>query len=304
MSSHFPLKAGALIDIVAPSGKFSADILPKIITLVTSWGLRARIPENILGEDLFAANNEQARLETLYDALCAEDSDLVWCVRGGYGATRIAAKLCQLPVPPKPKLLVGFSDVTTLQLILNQNYHWASLHGPMARQAVLDLVDEESIATLKQILFHGWQDYQLPSLRPLNQAAKQSIFLEGTTAGTCLSLIQNSIGTPWQFQPQGKILFLEDVNEAAYRIDRLLIHLQNAGLLQGLAAIVFGTFGSPETKQTQEQQQVIEAFASSMDFPVFCAPVFGHEVRNMTIPLGVRAKIEAGSVFFKSTSNT
>ncbi len=287
---------GAIIDIIAPSGRFEVEVADAIQCFLHQEGYQARISPNLLGEHDFLANSDEQRLTQLQQTLNATDSEVIWCVRGGHGTTRLMPAFMKTPKPAKPKLLVGFSDITTLHLWLNQAWQWPSLHGPMARQVALGLSDPRDVAALLKLWQGGLADYRLTDLKPLNQAARQSLTLTGITAGTCLSLIQTSLGTPWQLQSQDKILFIEDINETAYRLDRLLIHLNNVCVWQAARAIILGDFGEDLSIIAQAQlDRVLTEFAQAQSVPVFTLKGFGHSLRNQPIPLGVPATIEAAN---------
>jgi muramoyltetrapeptide carboxypeptidase len=205
-------------------------------------------------------------------------------------------ELMRLKKPVKQKLLIGFSDISSLHLWLNQIWQWPSLHGPSARQAALGKIDARDIATVHQLCFEGLENYIIPDLLPLNASAQQQNSITGIATGGCISILQNSIGTPWQIDTKNKILFLEDVNEPAYRIDRALVHLANAGLLRQVKAIVFGDFGERAIETEQLDWVLTESIPSyltqqSIDIPLFRLRGFGHGTRNKPLPFGVTANI-------------
>jgi muramoyltetrapeptide carboxypeptidase len=304
MLNNWPLICkNSVVDIIAPSGKIESENIAQIEAYIRSLGLTPRIPKNLLGEHPFCANKDEIRFEHLKNALYADDSSLIWCVRGGHGVTRILPQLTKLPKPDKQKLLIGFSDITSLHLWLNQAWQWPSLHGPMVRQIAAGLADPLDVAAEEKILFEGINDYVFGPLTAINALAKETNFIEGITAGTCLSLLQTSIGTPWQLQPHDKILVIEDVNEFPYRADRLLVHLTNAGLFNGVKAIIFGDFGE-EAETIHAMNNVLADFAnqylpnSGLHIPVYRIEGFGHCSRNKPLPLGVSAQLKHGNLYF------
>lgn len=305
MSCYWPTIApGAIIDIIAPSGRFEVSDLIAIQQFIAKQGWQARMGLDLLGPHDFLANSDAERLAALQRALLARDSDIIWCVRGGHGATRLMSDFLAMDKPTKPKLMVGFSDITTLHLALNQCWAWPSLHGPMARQVALGLSDVRDVDALVHLWQGGLSDYRLTNLVPQNALAHAVNHLTGITAGTCLSLLQTSLGTPWQLQAQDKILFIEDINEIAYKLDRLFIHLSNAGIWQQAKAIVLGDFGENLSILAQEQvSRVLTEFAEVQAVPVFSLQGFGHGARNQPIPLGIEATIlrenNERSIFFK-----
>lgn len=290
------IKKNALIDIIAPSGKIDAENVSSIRQYIENLGLRVRIPENLLGDHPFCANKDEIRFEHLKNALYAEDSDLIWCVRGGHGTTKIVSQLMDLPKPKKQKLLVGFSDITTLHLFLNQVWQWPSLHGPMARQVACLPCDERDVQALHKLWFDGLSGYVSTELQPVNELAKNTKKIIGETVGTCLSLLQTSLNTPWQVVGKNKILILEDINEQAYRLDRMLTHLTNANIFHEAKAIIFGDFGEDFSEaQNNEIDFVLHDFSErylilhGMHVPVFRIQGMGHGKRNQPVPLGVHA---------------
>lgn len=284
---------GAVIDIIAPSGRFDADVIEAIQAFIESHGWHARFSGPLLGHHDFLAHHDAERSRQLSQALTAPDTDLIWCVRGGHGSTRLMADLMRLTQPSKPKLLVGFSDITALHLWVNQQWQWPTLHAPMARQTALGLSAAEDVAAMIDLWQGGLVTYELPGLVPKNAAAKSVQLCQGKTVGTCLSLLQTSLATPWQVNTQHKIVMVEDVNEPAYRLDRLLIHLNNAGIWHGASAIVLGDFACHQSlAEAQKIERVLQEFSHSQAAPVFSLSHFGHGPRNRPIPLGVRARIE------------
>ncbi len=285
------------VDIIAPSGTFSASDIVAINDYLIREGFRPRIPKNILGDHPFAAQSDSIRFELLKNALTAEDSTLLWCVRGGHGVTRIMPDLIQLAKPKKQKLLVGFSDISSLHLWLNQAWEWPSLQGPSVRQAAHGSIDTQDMAALQQLWFDGLSGYSITDLQPINKSGKELDQLEAITTGGCISVLQTSIGTPWQLDAHNKILFLEDINEAPYRIDRLLVHLTNAGILQQTKAIVFGDFGEKNSETTMINW-VLNDLAEhyfpkhGVHAPIFRLHGFGHGPRNQPLPFGVNAQIK------------
>jgi len=284
------------IDIVAPSGTIAASGLTSIDTMLQKLNLRARIPENILGVHPFSAQTDAVRFALLQQALMAEDSTIVWCVRGGHGVSRIMPELIYLPKPNKQKILIGFSDISSLHLWLNQAWQWPSIHGPGARQSAEGEIAAEDVAALYQLAFAGLTDYKISGLMPLNAAAQNLTQVSGITAGGCISVLQTSIGTPWQLDGRDKILFLEDVNEKPYRIDRALVHLADAGIFNQAQAIIFGDFGEHTEESSTIDWVLKEAIPNYLTqyhhtIPLFRLRGFGHGAHNKPLPFGVPATL-------------
>lgn len=291
------------VDILAPSGSISQEDVCQIREYLLSEGFKPRIPENILGEHLFSANTDELRFEHLKNALNAEDSTLLWCARGGQGVTSIMPEVTELKKPHKQKLLVGFSDITSLHLWLNQQWQWPSLQGPMARMTSQNKIDPRDVAALNHLWFEGLQHYVLEGLQPLNAAAENAALIDGESIGGCLSILQLSVGTKWQMDVRDKILFLEDINEAPYRIYRSLVYLINTGLLDQVKAIVLGDFGEKENEAADMERglnDIANAYLAkrNLSVPMFRLRGFGHAERNKPIPFGVKINIQFERVRF------
>lgn len=293
-----PLQPGAIVDLIAPAGRCPAEALQKVDTLLHHWQLIPRRDPKLLGDDLLCANSDEERFSQLKQALYNTDSSAVWCLRGGYGCTRLIPNLLPVAPPTLNKLFIGFSDITTLHLFLQQQWHWQTLHGPSAHQVVQGHIDDQSINELKQIIFG-----QLPqltfTLNPLNTVIRRcspskhdaNKRFESTLIGGTLTLVQASLGTSWQITAKNKILFLEEVNEAPYRVDRMLQHLQQAICLTELTALVFGDFITTPNQRAL-MDAVLQRFAESLPIPVFSCPGIGHGKTNRSLVFGAPTYLE------------
>ncbi len=268
-----------IVDIIAPSGGFSAGVLPKIRTFLAAHGCIARIPETILGEDLLSANGETVRFELLKQALYSEDSDLIWAVRGGYGVTPLLSHLKELPVPQKKKVLVGFSDITALHIFLTQKWGWQTIHGASLRQLVETNALQANSHTANTQILSGPIKVE-HKLKPLNTLAK-NVSIAGVFTGGNLKLVEASLGTFWQLEAKDKILLLEEVSEWDYRVARSLVHLEQAGVFKQVQAVVLGQFSYEEHPGYEVKlDMVLEAFAKAQKIPIFRADFFGHLQEN------------------------
>ncbi|HEY2567147.1 MAG TPA: LD-carboxypeptidase [Candidatus Aquirickettsiella sp.] len=287
------LKKNSIVDIIAPaSGVTDKFILEKVKTLLTNWQLIPRISSDLFGPDLLCANSDEKRFHQLKDALFNSSSDAIWCLRGGYGSTRLIPSLLKLTISKKCKLFIGFSDITALHLFLQQKWHWQTLHGPTLNQVIHHLIGLENIHELKEIIFG--QLHQLAySLKPYHQPTNSLDFIEGPITGGSLSLVQTSLSTDWQIETKDKILFLEDVNEAAYRIDRILEHLQQSGILIHVKALLLGDFTfTAKPEEEKKIQEVLKRFAQKQNFPVLRCPDIGHGKKNRCLPFGTPSLLD------------
>ncbi len=293
-----PLREGDVIDVIAPASAClkSEASLNEIRNLLISWKLVPRVPNDILEEDLLCANTDEKRFSFLKEALLNSESKAVWCLRGGYGSARLMDRAIDLKPNTSPKLFIGMSDITVLHLFLQQQFGWATLHGPSVRQVTDKDVEEDNIQELRNIIFGKERLLHYKDLIPLNSMSVDTQTIAAEITGGNLCLVQTSIGTFWQANARGKILFLEDVNERGYRIDRMLLHLQHAGILDGVAAILFGDFTKGnEPDGSSLVEPVLTRFAEHCNFPVLQYRGIGHGKFNRPLPLGTKAQLQLGS---------
>jgi muramoyltetrapeptide carboxypeptidase len=288
------LQPGDIVDVIAPASIGKPAVIAKAKALLTSWGLRYNIPENIFGEDLLCANSDPVRFKQLKAALLNKKSKAVWCLRGGYGCARLIPMLEKLTPPAHNKLFMGFSDVTVLHAFLQKQWRWATVHGPSLNQCVTKDVAESSVQKLKAIVFGEQQQVDF-NLTPLNKLANKKIAIQSSVVGGNLCLLQHSINTVWQPNTKNKIVFLEEVGERGYRVDRMLVHLQQAGLFKQIKGLVLGDFTDGlEPGGKSLVPAVIKRFAEQCDFPVLQVSGIGHGKTNDPIPLGTKIILQLG----------
>ncbi len=288
------LRPGDTVAIVAPASRCSDQQLQQMQQLLTSWSLHCRTPENLFGETYFYANTDIIRLQHLCDAINDPEIKAIFIARGGYGSLRLIPELMRLKSPPRPKLFIGMSDTTALQLYFQQNWRWVSIHA----SAAPDRFNAASLERLRQLLFGEQATVRITPLQPLNEAARSTTTLQGILTGGNLAIVAAGIGTSWQLQAQNKIVLLEEVGERGYQIDRMLVHAQQVNLFKGASAILFGDFYKCEEPDGKYLwQHALLDFAAHTPIPVFQAQHLGHCPENIPLPLGVKAVINAGSTF-------
>lgn len=284
------LKPGDSVEVIAPASRCTESHLLVLQELLQSWELNCILDKNIFGNDLLCANTDENRLASLKNALLNPTTKAIVCARGGYGSMRLLPGLFNVTPPQQSKLFIGMSDITALNLFLMQQWHWPVLHGGLSS----DKFSLESIYDSKSLIFGEKKQISL-SGSPLNKLAKKNHTINKILTGGNLSLIQTSIGTAWQVQGENKILFLEDVSERGYRIDRMLEHLLQANIFKHVAAVVLGDFlEGKESNGTSLVQPVLERFAEHCPAPVIQIAGIGHGQDNITLPLGLSARLQLG----------
>lgn len=285
------LKPGDTVEIIAPASRCSDQHLKELKELLSSWQLNCIVDKDIFGDDLLCANSDEVRFFGLKNALQNPEIKAVICARGGYGSMRLIPELNKIIPPISPKLFIGMSDITALNLYLQQQWQWPTVHGALA----LDKFSSESIAAMKSILFAEVQQMEF-SGSPLNKFAENKHIIDAPIIGGNLCLVQTSIGTIWQINANNKIIFLEEVGERGYRIDRMLEHLRQANIFKNAAAILFGDFiEGKEPNGSSLIQPVLKRFAESCEIPVIQVEGIGHGETNFPLVLGTNAKLKLGT---------
>lgn len=305
MSSFSPIPAlrpGEKVRIIAPGMAFSQKELDQSCSVLRSWGLVVEIPKNLIGKHPVSASSEEVRFDHLQSAL---DSDvrIIWAARGGYGSLHLLKYLKSMRAPKERKLLIGFSDITTLHQFVNNKWNWSSFHGPHADR--LHALSKARQNELQQMLFGKKPTIEF-SLKPLNSEAKKLKYLSSRVVGGNLITTQSTFGTEFELVTKGQILFLEDIGERGYRVDRVLEHMWSLQLLQKAKAIVFGPFvgGEEPGGKRSKVPAVLKAFAEKLKVPVYSGVNSGHIPNSRTLPLQTRTKITAQGKLFKLSVST
>ncbi len=290
------LNLGDTIDIIAPASHAPHDKLVKGSEWLQSLGFHTRMQKGMIAPDAFFAAPLEVQFEQLKNALYS-DSKAIWCLRGGYGSMRLIPELKKLKVPKKPKLFVGFSDVTSLHLFFNQVWKWPTLHGRTISQLNLELGNTPDRKELKDLLFGDIDEVYFKNLKPLNSAAEKNQQIKGKVVGGNLRMLQSSLGTAIELNTKGKILFVEDVGERGYSIDRMLEQMHQAGILnKGLRALIFGDFTEGLEKDGKNLTvTAMKRFAQRVDYPVLMGMKAGHGSKfNYSVPFLTESKLSLG----------
>ena len=282
------LQPGDIVGIVAPASGFNRERFLSGCERLRQMGYQPFYFDSIFERDLYFAGSAQRRARELEEMFERDEVRAILCARGGYGCNYLLEKLDIAKICAYPKIFVGASDVTTLLTWFLDAAGLITFHGPMVEKsfATPDGVDLASWSAAT-----GFADpwHIAGDLEPLVRGAA-----EGILYGGCLSLLVESLGTPYEIQTDGTILFLEDVNAKPYQVDRMLMHLKLAGKLAGVRGLVFGQM--LDCRQSPDQpytlQEVITRVVGDLGVPAAFGLRSGHVTRaNITLPLGVRAKL-------------
>lgn len=286
------LTPGATIGVIAPAGPSSVERRERVAPLLARHGYRAKLYPSCFLEAGYLAGPDEQRLADVHAAFADDEVAAIIALRGGYGCGRLLAGIDAELIRAHPKLLAGYSDLTALHAML-VNLGIPSLHAPMLGS---DLAREDRAsdeAALFDLLRDGLVrgDRLQPALLP--DAWRSGGVAEGRLIGGNLSLVASLLGTPWAFPLDDAILFLEDVSEALYRVDRLLGQLRNAGVLDAVRGIVIGSFTEEESPEAVLKDYLLPQAA--LGKPVLVGWPAGHGTPNLPLPLGVRVRLDAAA---------
>ncbi|MFI5911009.1 LD-carboxypeptidase [Dactylosporangium sp. NPDC051541] len=288
------LAAGDAVAIIAPASQLTAknrELLPRAVDLLESWGLRVRVAVDH-GHRFYLAGPDTERAGHLGAVLADPDVRAVFCTRGGYGTTRL---LRRLTGPVTEKVVVGCSDITALHAYLAVHHPAVvSIHGPNV--ATHQLLDDTPDAEANRRSLHAAlfdRGYRLTEpVEPLRPGVAT-----GPLAGGCLTLLTALLGTPHMPDLSGRLVFLEDVGEVPYRIDRLLTQLIDAGALDRVTGLVFGRMHECADPYN-DIRDVIADVVGPLGAPVGFGLGSGHGPVNLSLPLGARAELDADAGVF------
>ncbi len=275
------------VRVVAPAGPFAKVQFFHGIARLQSWGLHPTWREDVFESENFWAGSDERRAAEFNEAIVDEKCRAVFCARGGYGSIRILDRIDIPSVANNPKPVIGFSDNTALILYLYAKCGLASIHGPMPAGEQFSMMKPEVESWFQKCLFCS----EAPGDMPLFQT---KIVKSGRTSGRIIAgnmtIIIHLLAAGLMPDPTDCILFLEDVNESDYRIDRMLCTLKLAGVLERIRGIVFGEY--LPTRKT-DLRRIVEDYAKYINGPVLIRGPLGHGEVNVPIPVGTMAELDA-----------
>lgn len=276
---------GDKIAIVAPAGKIPAEKVENAVQVLQDWGL-----EVVLGKNMFKTHHQYSaidedRVSDFQQMLNDNSVKTIICTRGGYGSVRIIDRLDFAGFIKNPKWIIGFSDITVFHSHIHANYGIETLHAPMTA----GLTDAFSAKSLKKCLFGEPISYDITKLHLSREGEAEGILVGGN-----LAIICSLVGTKSDIHTSGKILFIEDVGEYLYRLDRMMWQMKRSGKLQNLAGLIVGGMSDMEDNDTPFGKTAYEIVADAVaeyDYPVCYGFPAGHQENNMVLILGRKVKL-------------
>jgi muramoyltetrapeptide carboxypeptidase len=283
------LRQGDTVGVVALAAAVDCVGLERGNAALNDLGYRVKLSPQVLERAGILAGSDQLRAHEVTVFFQDPEVKAVFCARGGYGSSRILPLLDFAGFARTPKIFVGFSDATFLLNALVDHGRMVSFHGPMVATDLARGAGSRALAHL-QALLSGQRGFELAAVEAFRPGAA-----EGPLIGGCLSVIAAMMATPWQPRFDGRILFLEDTGEKAYRIDRMLVQLRQAGIFDRVAGIVFGAL-RPLAGSEAERAMIAE-FAAEQTAGLKCPVLFGieagHGTENLTLPLGLTVRLDS-----------
>ncbi len=293
------LKIGANIGLIAPSSPIPLNRWQQTIKNLEGMGFNLFYDEKaVLSKYGYLAGSDELRAEEVNRMFADKNIDGIWCVRGGYGSARILDQLDYKMIKRNPKVLIGYSDITALLHGIFRKTGLVCFHGPVGTSTY----SKYTIKNVTNVLMSSKDSYkiELPpeNLTELDSAYAPLVINNGIATGRLiggnLTLVSSLMGTPYQLNMKGKLIFLEDIGEKPYRLDRMLTQLLISGELQKAAGIILGVFIDCEAGKNDNSLSLREMFKDRLghlDIPVIYGLSFGHISNNFTIPMGINARL-------------
>lgn len=303
MKKIFPkkIKRGDTIGLVTPGGVITQQQLDETINELSERGLKTYYLPSILSQYGYFAGTDDERAEELMHMFTNKNIDVIWCVRGGYGAIRILDLLDYEKIKNNPKALIGYSDISALNTAIFQKTGLVTFHGPVGISTFNPFTKE----SLNKVLFEPGEKYLYPYEREskTEQNTEFNFYTikegkaKGELIGGNLSVLESMAGSKYSPKFKNRIVYLEEIDERTYRVDKMLIHLLQATDLSKAAGIAFGIFkGCDGDKEpTFSLKEMFEDIFKDYDIPIVYGFPFGHIKNKITIPTGVYAQLNASN---------
>ncbi len=296
VTRHLPaLTEGATLALIAPAGPPRAERLEQAPALLAAMGFKAKLMPGVTvganaGSKLdFLSADDDTRLADLHAAFADPEVDAVYALRGGYGCARLLDRIDVDLLRANPKPLIGYSDITSLHALLD-GMGLPAWHAPMPASDLLAAGGEGDVQAVKEALHRGTRAGDViapPEMIAAAHALNFGVSAQGRLVGGNLAVYAALLGTPWQPRTAGAILFIEDIGEAPYRVDRMLAQLRLAGLLDAAAGFLVGSFTDAE-----DPQAVLADYLHATGKPVLAGWPSGHCSPHVPLPLGVGVQMD------------
>lgn len=291
------LKKGDTVGLIAPASAFTEKAYKNTIENLKTLGLNYIEAKNLHKKNGFLAGIDQERIDDIHEMFGNPNVDAIWCVRGGYGTTRILPMLDYDLIQKNPKILVGYSDITALSHAIFIKTGLVGFHGPIMGSTM----NPYSLTNIENVLMKGDSKIEIEYFDPKSDDHLYSPYvinsgkMEGLLVGGNLSLLVAIAGTKFNWDATDKLVFIEDIEEKPYRVDRMLTQLRQSANLHKAKGIILGVFDGCANKSKNDSWSLKEVFIdrlSDLDIPIFYGFSFGHILHKCTIPVGIEASFD------------
>lgn len=293
------LREGDLIGLVTPASAIKKEQLEATVQKLEDLGFRTTYRESVLSQYGYFAGTDRARAGELTEMFADGEVNGIWCIRGGYGSIRILDRVDFDIIRNNPKVFVGYSDITALHTAIYQETGLVTYHGPLG----ISEFNRFSFRSLNRVVMEPSDTYRYPYAREKGTRKNPEFDrytitggeAEGELAGGNISVLDSMIGTRFEPDFENKVVYLEEIEEKTYRVDKMLFHLLSATNLKKAAGIVMGVMGKCNVNDEPRLtlKEAITGLLDSLGIPVCYGLSFGHIDRMITIPNGIRARMNA-----------
>lgn len=302
------LQSNDLIAVISPaSSPDDTDKIQKGVNYLEKLGYRTKVGKNVGKKHGYLAGSDKERLADLHDAFSNKDVKAVFCVRGGYGSGRLLDQIDFNLIKKNPKIFVGYSDITALQLSIYKKTGLITFAGPMVATDFSDEINNFAEENFWKVLTSSKKIGKIHNPRNEKFYILNSGRAEGKIIGGNLSLIISLMGTEYLPVFKNSILLIEEIGEKPYRIDRMINQLKIAKVLKDVKGVILGRFVDCYEDKTEANpitlNEVIENYFSSLKIPVIYSVSHGHIKENITIPLGINCNLNASRGFIELTES-
>ena len=293
-----PLQKGDKVAIIAPASPSDKNLIDKCIASLNELGLKVVIGESCLSEHGFLSGTDDIRANDINCMFADKNIKGIFALRGGYGCARLLDLIDFKLIKKNPKIFIGYSDITALHIAINQKSKLITYHGPMISTELIKGLDEYSADYYKKFIFEHEKIEELLNPEGNSLEIINNGIASGELIGGNLSLICSSLGTKYEINTKNKILFLEEVDEVPYKVDRMLTHLKQSGKLKEANGIILGAFTNciaPNNKKSLSLQEVFNEIILPLKKPTISNLACGHCLPTLTLPLGEKVLLDANN---------
>jgi muramoyltetrapeptide carboxypeptidase len=290
------LKFGDTIGVIAPASPITEERVKKAHDKLIEMGFKVKMGKSPYERYGYLSGSDAIRAEDVNEMFRDKEVDGIICLRGGYGTPRILGLLDYESIKNNPKVFVGYSDITALHIAFTQICNLVTYHGPMVSSDMIGNFSDFSRDNLFKVIMNNESIGEIRNPKGEEIITINGGIAEGTIIGGNLSLIVDTIGTPYEIDVKGKILFIEEIGEEPYNIDRMFNQLRLAGILEDANGIILGDFNNCVSEKHDENltlEQVIEDHIKPIGKPTIYNLQAGHCEPMVTLPFGVKARLDA-----------